>query len=248
MAGGRSGQIAAEIVVGDISDLQRRLVDELQQRARSAFDARGKFIVALPGGSVAMAFFPALATSPVDWSRTDFFWVDERAVPPDHPDSNYALASRLLLVPARAAPERVHRLRGELPDLEQAACQAEEELKSIAGDPPRLDVALLGTGADGHVASIFTYDRMFRAEPPGRYVLPVYNSPKPPARRLTLSIDVIASARVVVVAAFGESKAGAIRDALRLGDPTTPLGQVVRTAGARLVLLDGAAAKSLAGS
>ena len=110
---------------------------------------------ALPGGSVASAFFPTLAALAVDWTRIEMFWIDERAVPPDHPDSNYGLASRLLLVPARVPPARIHRMHGELPDLEQAARRAADELKSIAGDPPHLDLALVGVGEDGHVASIF---------------------------------------------------------------------------------------------
>ncbi len=96
-----------------------------------------------------------LATLAVDWTHIEIFWIDERAVPPDHPDSNYALASRLLLVPARVPAARIHRMHGELPDLDQAARRAADELKSIAGDPPHLDLALVGVGEDGHVASIF---------------------------------------------------------------------------------------------
>ena len=80
--------------------------------------------MALPGGSVASAFFPKLAALAVDWTRIEIFWIDERAVPPDHPDSNFALASKLLLVPARVPGARIHRMYGELPDLEQAARRA----------------------------------------------------------------------------------------------------------------------------
>ncbi len=88
-------------------------------------------------------FFPSLATLAVDWTRVDFFWIDERAVPPDHPDSNYWLASRLLLVPARVPVARIHRMHGELPELDQAARRAADELRSIAGDPPLLDLVLV---------------------------------------------------------------------------------------------------------
>ena len=89
------------VVIGELAELQAACSAEFQAQAASTIARRGTFIFALTGGSVAPAFFPALAMLPVDWSRTEIFWVDERAVPPDHPDSNYALASKLLLTPAR---------------------------------------------------------------------------------------------------------------------------------------------------
>src|SRR3990167_9095544 len=116
------------VVVGDVSELQLAFAKEFEAQAREVIARRGKFIVALPGGSVAPAFFPALATLAVDWTRIEIFWIDERAVPPDHPDSNFALASRLLLVPARVPAARIHRMYGELPDLDQAARRAADEL------------------------------------------------------------------------------------------------------------------------
>ena len=84
-----------QLVVDDLPALQRRIAAEFEERARTAFASRGAFVVALPGGSVATAFFPALAATPVDWSRTDFFWIDERAVPPADPASNFSLAAAL---------------------------------------------------------------------------------------------------------------------------------------------------------
>ena len=80
---------------------------------------REKFIIALPGGSAARTFLPVLAGLNVDWTRVEIFWIDERAVPPDHPESNYALAARLLLGPARVPHNRIHRMFGELPDLDR---------------------------------------------------------------------------------------------------------------------------------
>ena len=175
-----------------------------------------------------------LAALAVDWTRIEIFWIDERAVPPDHPDSNVALASRLLLVPARVPAERIHRMHGELPELEQAARRATDELKSIAGDPPHLDLAIVGVGDDGHVASIFREPTMHAVaqarsahEQP---VIAVYDSPKPPARRLTLTLPVLASASLVVVAAFGASKAEVMRGALSTTDATTPVARLLRTA------------------
>jgi 6-phosphogluconolactonase len=235
------------VVIGDIAQLQHALANEFEALAAEVIARRGKCIVALSGGSIAPTFFPTLATLQVNWTRVEFVWVDERAVPPDHADSNYAIASRLLLVPARVPAERIHRMPGELPDLEQAARRASDDLKLIAGDPPHLDVVILGVGPDGHVASIFPgrstgVPAAARSAKADRPVIPIYDSPKPPARRLTLAMSVLASAGLVIVAALGESKADVMRAALHESDAATPIAELLRAAPSSLVLLDRAAA------
>lgn len=242
------------VVIDDLPQLQVAFAKEFQTQAAEVIGRREKLIVALPGGSVGTAFFPVLAALAVDWTRIEIFWIDERAVPPDHPDSNFALASRLLLVPARVPAARIHRMRGELPDLDQAARRATDELKSIAGDPPHLDLAIVGVGDDGHVASIFGNhsghrDRRSLGEggQPSQElpVIAVHDSPKPPARRLTMTLPVLATASLVIAAAFGASKAGAVRDALLQTDAATPLAELLRRASSSLVLLDREAGLSL---
>lgn len=223
------------VVIDDIAQLRSACASEFEAQAAEVISRRGKFIVGLPGGSVATAFFPALAALAVDWSRIDLFWIDERAVPPDHPDSNYGVASRLLLVPARVPVSRIHRMYGELPELEQAARRASDELKSIAGDPPHFDLVLAGVGDDGHVASIFGNDVAHHDSGP---VIAIHDSPKPPSRRLTLTLSVLAGAGMVVVAAFGASKTAAIRAALDANPATTPVAELLRRASSSLVLLD----------
>jgi 6-phosphogluconolactonase len=251
--------MSRRVEVGDLPELQRTFAKEFVTQAAAAIMRHGKFIVGLPGGSVASAFFPMLSELDVDWTRVELFWIDERAVPPDHRDSNYGLASRLLLLPARVPPARIHRMHGELPELDQAARRAADELRSIAGDPPRLDLALAGVGEDGHVASIFprlpadlstglpaeahrakVEARSAKANgqhyPPA--VIAVYDSPKPPSRRLTLTLPVLASAIMVVVAAFGRSKAAVMRDALANRGDATPIAGLLHAASSSLVLLD----------
>jgi 6-phosphogluconolactonase len=241
------------VVVDDLPELQKTLALEFQARAAEVIARREKFIVALPGGSVASAFFPTLAALAVDWTRIEVFWIDERAVPPDHPDSNFALASKLLLVPARVPAARIHRMYGELPDLAQAARRATDDLKLIAGDPPFIDFVLAGVGDDGHVASIFSdVRRAGLACPPEpaakagetRPVIPIYDAPKPPPRRLTLTLPVLAHAGVVAVAACGASKAAAMRGALHESGVDTPIAELLRRASSSLVLLDRAAGLS----
>lgn len=224
------------VIIDGLPQLQIALAKEFEARAAEVIARREKFIIALPGGSVASAFFPTLATLAVDWTRVEVFWIDERAVPPDHPESNFALASRLLLGPARVPARRIHRMYGEAPDLDQAARRATDELKSIAGDPPHLDLAIVGVGDDGHVASLFAGSTGLQPSP--QPVLAVCDSPKPPARRLTLTLSVLADASHVIVAALGASKADAMRGALHQSDLATPVAELLRRAPSSLVLLD----------
>ena len=144
-----------ELLVFDTtSRLIEAFVDRFQSAAEAAIDARGRFSCAVPGGSVASTLLPALVDAVVDWTRVDVFWVDERAVPPDSDSSNFGVAWRMWLEHLDARP-RVHRMRGESPNLDAAATACGDNLGATLGVPPRLDLALLGVGADGHVASLF---------------------------------------------------------------------------------------------
>ena len=253
MADGRGQMADGVVVLVDRESVLREVVArEFLTRSEAAIAGSGRFVVALPGGSVAAAFLPVLSALTIDWARVDIFWIDERAVPPDHPDSNYALASRLLLDVAGVPPARVHRMRGEIDDLDEAARLASDELRTIAGDPPQLDLALVGFGDDGHIASVFggaalqpCQERVFGGaglQPcPGRhhpYVVPVRDAPKPPSRRLTMTLPVLARARRVIVAGFGPSKSKVAYEALHGRSAVTPLGELLRCAPACMVLLD----------
>jgi 6-phosphogluconolactonase len=237
--------MSAEVVVDNPERLGAALVARFEDEARRAHEARGRFAVALPGGSVASTFFPRLAEARVDWTRTDFFWGDERAVPPGDPGSNYGLARALWLDPARVPPERVHRVEAEASDLARVAEEYERLLLSILGAPPRLDLALLGVGTDGHVASLFPGHPTLTDQ--RRWVAAVEDAPRPPARRVTLTLPTLAAARLVIIAAFGAAKAAAIAAALE--DPATPLpvGLLSRRAPQVSWLIDHAAASTLDG-
>ena len=138
--------MAAELVVGDRAQIQHTLVSDFQKAADAAIAARGAFLVVLSGGSIAPLFFPVLAPLPIDWSRIDIFWADERAVPPEHPDSNYGEAMRLWLTPAGVPASRIHRMHGEDPDLRHAAQAYGAALCRIAGEPPALISRCLAWG------------------------------------------------------------------------------------------------------
>ena len=214
----RARVIAPRVVIDTPERLAEAFARHFEGAAAVAIRERGRFSCAVPGGSVASTFFPVLVNANVDWSRVDVFWVDERAVPPSDEASNFALASRLWLrhVPVDAA--RVHRMRGESPDLDEAALAYGNDLTATLGTPPQLDLVLLGVGADGHVASVFP-DRPAMSEAEG-LVAAVRDAPKPPPERLTLTMATLMAARSICIAAFELEKwREVLRPALRWPDP-----------------------------
>lgn len=235
--------MAVDLIIASRAELARRFVDDLVREIRAAPSNRRRTL-AIPGGSVAEAFLPALADAPLDWNEVELFWTDERAVDPASPDSNFGFAHRLWLEPAQVPPARVHRMHAEADDLEASARRYAAELLAAAGDPPRLDYVLLGAGADGHVASIFP------GSDPTRYLdAPtvgwVGDAPPPLPRRMTLGMRPLADARRVVVAAFGASKARALASALHGDGDGSPLGVLLAATERPLVLLDPEAAALL---
>jgi 6-phosphogluconolactonase len=131
---------------------------EFAAQASAAVRARGRFTVALSGGSTPRRLYSLLATKPdISWDKICFFWGDERHVPPDHPDSNYRMAHEALLSKVPVRPENIFRIHGEEKDADAAALQYEQTLKVFfhltSGEFPRFDLILLGLGPDGHSAS-----------------------------------------------------------------------------------------------
>ncbi len=217
------------------ADALAALVAQVEAEAAAAIAARGSFAIALTGGSLATDGFPRLARAKVDWSRVDFLWGDERAVPPDHADSNYRVARALLLEPVGARPERVHRMAGERADLAAAAREYDALARRVG-----LDLALLGAGPDGHVCSLFPGHPLLRE--PKAWAAAVEDSPKPPPRRLTLTLPALAAARSVTVVALGAAKAAAVKAALSEPASQLPLALALRGARSATLLLDRAAA------
>jgi len=130
--------------------------------------------------------FPTFADR-FDWSRTTFFFSDERCVPPDDPRSNYALAHKTLFTPLKIAPSQVYRMAGESRDPEAAAHEYEQQLrvatKTLPSVQPSLDLILLGLGEDGHTASLFPGAPALLDE---QSLIAVTQSPKDPPTRLTM--------------------------------------------------------------
>jgi 6-phosphogluconolactonase len=223
--------------------------DRIMASARNAIRRRGRFVVALSGGSSPRLVYPLLVARPrrdaIDWSRVEFFWGDERAVPPDDPESNYGLARRLMLdsLPGVRA-ELVHRMPADAPDRESAAVQYEAELGRLfalqPGGPrrPRFDLIWLGMGPDGHTASLFPGASVLSERK--RWVAPA-TAPKasPIAARMTFTLPLINAARAVLFVVAGADKAAALRS-IRAGSRDLPAARV--RAASTLWLLDAAAA------
>jgi 6-phosphogluconolactonase len=198
---------------------------------RAATAAERRFALAIPGGSVASAILPRLAAAAADWRGLDLTVVDERLVPLSDPDSNLGLARRLWL---DALPSPGPRVIGPpvgsgMPD--EIARAWEAHLVEALGAPPALDVAILGVGPDGHVASLFPGHAALECR--DRWVLALHDAPKPPPDRLTLTLPVIAAAAEVWIVAFGGAKAPVLSEARR--DPGSRLPVALAARGARAV-------------
>src|SRR5262245_45974390 len=216
------------VVVASISALTQRWVAHCVAAARAAHSRHGRFALAVPGGSVVERFLPPLVEADIEWTRVELFFADERCVPAWSDESNHALVQRMLLAPLGADAPRAHRMAGEDPDRERAARAYAETLRFVLGSPPVLDMVLLGVGEDGHVASLFPgHAALFTTDPT---VLVEPAAPKPPPARLTLSLEVLAGAREVIVAAFGRAKAVAVAEALQNPASELPLALLLRHA------------------
>ncbi|MBV9183175.1 MAG: 6-phosphogluconolactonase [Acidobacteria bacterium] len=129
---------------------------------REAIQKRGRFTVALSGGSTPRSLHRELVSNfrtALAWNQVCFFWGDERHVPPDFPESNYRMAQETLLSPLAIPAEHIFRMPGEIADAELAARIYQHSLQDFfrpgPGEFPRLDFILLGMGGDGHTASLF---------------------------------------------------------------------------------------------
>ena len=193
--------------------------------------------VALTGGSTPRAAYERAAELREDWSGVDFWFTDERCVPPDHEHSNFGMADRALL--SRAEGATVHRMRGELGP-EDGAAAYENELGEFG--PDALDLILLGVGPDAHICSLFPGDDALGERE--RLVVGVETPGMAPlVSRITLTLPVVNAAAQIVFLVTGEDKAEAVARVFSgRPDPRAP-GSLVD--GNVVALLDAAAGSRL---
>ena len=223
-------------VLPDADSVARRGAAIVAGEARAAVAARGKFILAVSGGSTPWRMLRALAGEEVPWEGVQVVQVDERAAPVGHPDRNLTRLRESLLAHAPLRPERIHAMPVESPDLVAAAARYARTLQEIAGSPPVLDLVHLGLGADGHTASLVPGDPALGVT--GADVSPtgVYQG----RRRMTLTYPILNRSRRILWLVTGSEKAGMLRR-LRDADPSIPAGRVLGDRA--LVLADRAAAE-----
>lgn len=219
--------------------------EELAHGAAEFFVARSPRTVALSGGSTPKLMFQILAEQfreQVSWDGIQFFWSDERHVPPDHPESNYRMAHEALLSHVPVAPENVHRVHSENPNAADAASEYEQVLRDVTKQNlPRLDLIFLGLGTDGHTASIFPGSEVLHENK--RLVAAPYVE-KFKSYRITMTLPLLNNGATVVFLISGAEKAEIVKDVFE-GENKYPAQAVKPTQGELIWMLDEEAAAGL---
>ena len=214
------------------------------QKIEQAVASRGIARLAISGGSTPQAMFKILAdpshpfATTVPWDKLQLFWVDERCVPPTHPDSNYGVCQELLLSKVGIPAANVFRMEGEL-DPEEAASRYEatirNTLKLEGAESPHFDMIELGMGPDGHTASLFPHTDAINEL--GRICVANY-VPEKDTWRITLTSPVINQGAEVVFEIAGEEKTDVLAKVLTGPRDVDRLpSQLIRPSNGKLLLL-----------
>jgi 6-phosphogluconolactonase len=214
-----------EFVGAPVTKLRALIRSSFEDWAKEPGTARRS--CALSGGSTALIFLGALRDAQVDWKPITLFWVDERAVAPDDPESNYGVAERMLLKPLGKDAPHVVRMPTDKMPLNQAALWYDEALATELHNAP-LDLAILGIGEDGHVASLFPGHRALLVD--DLRAVAIEDAPKLPPRRLSLTMRFLLQTKKIWVIAIGPRKFPVLLRAIDKQTNTTPLDLLLRQA------------------
>ena len=201
----------------------------IQAAAARAIALRGRFQLVVAGGRTPLASYNLLVGEPADWDRWHIFWGDERCLPADDRERNSIAATRAFLDRVPIPRDNIHWIAAE-----RGAAAAALDYESMIGGRLPFDLVLLGMGEDGHTASLFPGQEI----PADRLVVPVYNSPKPPPERVSLTPRALADCRELLILVTGSEKGPALA-AWRAG-ADLPVSKVASLGAAR-VLVDRAA-------
>ncbi len=210
------------------------------ERLRRAVDERGRASLALSGGSTPRRLYRLLASDSepaLPWEHIHLFWGDERWVPADDPESNFALARETILNEVDLPRENIHPVPTDSETAEEGAVRYEQALRTFFASPgdtrdsSTFDLVHLGVGEDGHTASLFPDDpALLETE---RWVLPVTSPPwRPPRERVTFTLPLINTARTVLFTASGSAKREVVRSIVldqTGGEKRYPAGMVKAT-------------------
>ncbi|MGO9650105.1 MAG: 6-phosphogluconolactonase [Terriglobales bacterium] len=232
------------------ADLFQGAAEEFSAQANAAVAQRGKFSVALSGGSTPKSLYQWLASGAFPnypWDKTYFFFGDERHVPPDDPESNYRMANEAMLSKAPAA--NVFRIPAEMKDADAAASAYEQTLRTFfrltPGEFPRFDLILLGLGPDGHTVSLFPGSAALSEN---KKLVVANWVEKFQTYRITFTFPVLNHAACVMFLACGADKAGILREVLENPQADLPSQRVNPINGRLVWMVDRAAAAELSES
>ena len=204
-------------------DLFQAAAEEVIRTATDAVAQRGRFTIALSGGSTPRSLYTLIAANAsvnLPWDQMFFFWGDERHVPPDSPDSNYRMATESLLSKVPIPPANIFRVPAENPDAAQVAEIYEQTLRKFfavaSGEFPRFDLILLGMRPDGHTASLFPETAALQEK--SRLVVANWVE-KLGSSRITFTLPLLNSARCVAFLVSGTDKAAALHEVLEGNAP-----------------------------
>lgn len=243
-------------VVASVDALAQCAAELMVVRAADAIRERGRFIVALSGGSTPRSLFQLLASpsfsTRIDWPHVHVCWGDERCVPPEDARSNYRMACEALLDHVPIPDAHVHRMHGEaVPAV--AATAYEAELRALFDghelhdDFPWFDLILLGLGDDGHTASLFPHGRALHEL--SRWVV-ADDIEVVSMWRITLTLPLINASRSVLFLVAGADKADVVQQILAIPShaDVSPAARVAPSRGTVQWILDGAAAAKMPSS
>ncbi len=228
-------------LVGDEKETVAYAAEHFYKCANAAINFHGTFFVALSGGSTPKLIFEKLATdykTLIDWKKVFLFWSDERAVPGDHPDSNYKMAMDAGFKDLPIPASHIFRMKGE-GDIQSHASEYEATIKNTL-QVRHFDLIMLGVGEDGHTASLFPDTEALHIKDK----LVVANFvPQKNCWRMTFTYPLINSAHNIVFYAMGKSKQAILKEVLQKGKfPASIVGDILHPA---LWILDDSAGSFL---
>jgi 6-phosphogluconolactonase len=248
---GRSAQVATDadiVLVSDPEALAREAARRFTDLTREAVASRGRFSVALSGGSTPGLLYRLLAENPhraqIPWEGVHLFWGDERCVPPNDPGSNYRMAEDVLISRVPLPPGNVHRVRGELEPTTAARAYERQLAEFFCGLRTRFDLVLLGLGSDGHTASLFPDSSVLNETERLATTVQAHYEDRP-AQRVTLTLPAINSAREILFLVSGRDKAAITKAVLEGPADQLPAQRILPAAGQLTWLLDVGAGATL---
>ena len=241
-------------ILPDAAAIARRAAEKIIEAAAVAIKERGGFTISLAGGSTPKALYSLLATDPafksqMPWDKTQFFFGDERHVPPDNSDSNYRMAHESMLSKVPLKPEQVIRIKAEYENSEKAAEEYQQALRTwfqrSNQQLPRFDVLLLGMGDEGHTLSLFPGTKALHDN--GRWVMSNWIG-KLFTDRVTITAPVANNSALAIFMVTKADKALALKGVLEGPyEPEQLPSQLIQPKNGRLLwLVDPTAASKLA--